>query len=215
MHGKDHFTDFHYLKAISRKDARIVAHEIMHAHSVLGYPSVFHTDNGTEFMKEVLLLVKQLNPLCVTVTGRPREPSDQGDIEVTHRLIRQVLNKCIAEAKERCSNAEERADVVWTTQLSNTMAVMNSSKFLVGKVTPYECVFGGRMFDDPMYSELQGKSVQDIVDVEQMCLHLSVKSSLTQKCFEWGYLDDDNQTINQTINSESQRQCLFHQSITQ
>ena len=91
LHGKDHFSDLHYLRAISGKTAGEVGYEIHHCHCLLGYAAVFHTDNGTEFMKDVIIKMKDLNPLCTTVTGRSRTPEDQGDIECHHGPIKNSI----------------------------------------------------------------------------------------------------------------------------
>jgi hypothetical protein len=43
---------------------------------------IFHTDNGKEFTAKVVLeFFRDLNPNILTVTGRPRRPSDQGSVE--------------------------------------------------------------------------------------------------------------------------------------
>ena len=154
-------------------------------------------------MSDVLRIVKELNPLCVTVTGRPRTPSDQGDIERTHRDIRKVLNKCICDARSRLTTKEDRQFVTWTSQLPNVMSVMNNTKYNKKKVVPYEIVFGGRKFDDPMYAELQGKSLAEILSVEEMCTHLSVISTLTKKCQSWGYIESDGDKLDGQSNNES------------
>jgi hypothetical protein len=46
---KDHFTKLVYLRALPYKEAILVAHELSHIMGLLGFPLVFHTDNGGEF----------------------------------------------------------------------------------------------------------------------------------------------------------------------
>ena len=81
------------------------------------------------------------------------------------------------------------------------MAVMNKSKSRVNNTTPYEVVFGGRSFDDPLYAALQGKSPAEILTVQQMSSHISVESSMNDKWKHWNYIDgfvDDSESVNGT-----------------
>ena len=54
-----------------------------------GYPSILHTDNGTEFTsKEIVTAVKELNKQILMVTGQPRKPSNQGSVESRNKLLK-------------------------------------------------------------------------------------------------------------------------------
>ena len=89
---KDHFTGFVYLVAIPRKRPKYVAYELDKIFAVIGYPSIFHTDNGNEFTaKEILQVLKEINPSIITVTGRPRRPSDQGSVENMNKFVKRIL----------------------------------------------------------------------------------------------------------------------------
>ena len=50
---KDHLTGFVWLRPIRQKEAFLVATELRHLFLEIGFPLIFHTDNGTEFMAEV------------------------------------------------------------------------------------------------------------------------------------------------------------------
>lgn len=60
---KDHFTKFVYAVPIPQKSPRHVAREAIHFFSVVGYPLIWHTDNGKEFINECLQVVKEVS-LC-------------------------------------------------------------------------------------------------------------------------------------------------------
>jgi hypothetical protein len=50
--------------------------------------TIFDTDNGKEFMAQLVVdLMKQNNPNCFIVTGRPRTPRDQGSVESANKLV--------------------------------------------------------------------------------------------------------------------------------
>jgi hypothetical protein len=61
---------------------------------------LFNSDNGKEFIATVVAdLLKESNPNCYIVTGRPRTPREQGSVESANKVVQQVL-KCISS--ENC-----------------------------------------------------------------------------------------------------------------
>jgi hypothetical protein len=97
-----------------------------------------HTDNGKEFIATVVVdLLKESNPNCFIVTGRPRTPRDQGSVESANKIVQQVLKSISLE------NPLRSIDVNWTNLLGQVMAVCNShSGRRKHSVSSYEAVFG-------------------------------------------------------------------------
>jgi hypothetical protein len=84
---KDHATGLMYLCALPRKRPDLVAYKLQEIFGVIGYPKIFHTNNGKEFTaKSILQFLCAMNPNIITVTGRPRCPCDQGSIHVRNTL---------------------------------------------------------------------------------------------------------------------------------
>jgi len=80
-----------YITSLPRKKAKYVDHELDLIFGIIGYPAIFHTDNGKEFLAKLILkILKELNPYIVTVTGRPHTPRDQGSVESMNKLIKVV-----------------------------------------------------------------------------------------------------------------------------
>lgn len=50
MTVKDHFSRFIWLRPLAKKEAGLVAAELRHLFHEIGFPLIFHTDNGTEFI---------------------------------------------------------------------------------------------------------------------------------------------------------------------
>jgi hypothetical protein len=72
---KDHATGLTHICALPRKQAHLIAYKLQEIFGFIGYPKIFHTDNGKEFTaKCVLQFLRNLNPNIVTVTGHPRCP---------------------------------------------------------------------------------------------------------------------------------------------
>jgi hypothetical protein len=64
--------------------------------------SSLYADNGKEFIVTIVVdLLKESNPNCFIITGRPRTPRDQGSIESTNKIVQQVLKSISLENRLR------------------------------------------------------------------------------------------------------------------
>ncbi|KAK1733577.1 hypothetical protein QTG54_015750 [Skeletonema marinoi] len=135
---KDHSTQLTYLVPLPKKMAKFVAYELDRIFGLIGYPSIFHTDNGKEFTaNQILELLKEYSESIITVTGRPRTPSDQGSVESMNKLVERIIQDL--ENDERLKGREPN----WTRLLGRAMQTINS-KCGRGKFDcePYKAVFG-------------------------------------------------------------------------
>ena len=114
---KDHCTGHIWLRPIRQKEAKLVATELKILFYEIGFPLIFHTDNGTEFMAEVYRLIKEA-PITYSVHGRPRMPSDQGSVERGNREIRSAISHAIYAEFERSGNTLTWVDVLPEVQSS-------------------------------------------------------------------------------------------------
>ena len=135
---KDHFTGLTHVTSIPRKRAKYVAFELDKLFGFIGYPAIFHTDNGKEFTAhEIITLLRLINPRILTVTGRPRTPRDQGSVESMNKLIESVLHS--VETQIRMEGMEPN----WTRLLGRVMAAINNqSSRQANSVSAYSTVFG-------------------------------------------------------------------------
>lgn len=59
---KDRLMGLTYLAETPKKQPRFMAHKLCVMFGLCGYPSILHTDNGTEFLsKEIVSAVKKLS----------------------------------------------------------------------------------------------------------------------------------------------------------
>jgi len=108
---------------LPRKRPKYVAAALDYLFGLVGFSSIFHTDNGSEFTaKEILQLLKELCPSILTVTGRPRKPSDQGSVENMNKLAKRILHSVEQEEKSKGRVPN------WTRLLGRMMGVVNSQK---------------------------------------------------------------------------------------
>ena len=110
---------------------------------MLGYPKIFHTDNGKEFTaKEILQFFRQLNPNILSVTGQPRHPCDQGSVENMNKLAKRILGSVLAERRL----AEENPN--WTEVLGIVAATINTQHGRSSyDVSAYESVLFCKLYD--------------------------------------------------------------------
>jgi hypothetical protein len=98
LHLKDHAKALVYLCALPRKRANLIAYKLQEIFGIIGYPMIFHTDNGKEFTAKVVLeFLWDLNPNILTVTGRPHHPSDHGYVENMNKFVKRTLGTVLAE----------------------------------------------------------------------------------------------------------------------
>ena len=97
---KDHATGLIHICALPRKRPDLIAYKLQEIFGLIGYPKIFHTDNGKEFTaKLVLQFLWQLNPNIIAVTGRPRCPQDQGSVENANATVKRVLSSVLTERR--------------------------------------------------------------------------------------------------------------------
>ena len=171
MTVKDHATGFVYICALPRKRPSLVAYKLQEYFGVIGYPIIFHTDNGKEFTAKVILrFLRQLNPNIITVTGRPRRPNDQGSVESMNKLVKRALNSTLAERRLGGENPN------WTEVLGNVGATINSA------------VVRGRN-DTPAYTAVYGQTYDHDIsctkEEARRCWSLPERLQVSRIFFQW------------------------------
>ena len=118
---KDHFSKYLWLRPISEKKSELVAAELRNLFYEIGFPLIFHTDNGTEFIAKTVFDLLKRDPLVFSVTGRVRTPTDQGSVERSNQDIRKGISKCILQGHQ---NGEV---LTWVDVLSKVANGLNNS----------------------------------------------------------------------------------------
>jgi hypothetical protein len=141
---KDHVTSLVYLCTLPRKRANLIAYKLQEIFGIIGYPMIFHTDNGKEFTAMVVLeFHRYLNPNILMVTGRQCHPSDQGSVENMNKCVKRTLGTVLAEYRL------VGKDRNWTEVLGSVASAINLQHSR-GKydISAYEAVYGQKMDHD-------------------------------------------------------------------
>ena len=112
-HYMDHWSKFHILFPLMHKSAHEVAYRLQeNVFSYIGVPKILHSDNGREFVNNIVhSVVKEWPGDAVIVNGRPRNPQCQGLVEQGNSMVEKLLGVRLFENKENGSPP-------WTTWLS-------------------------------------------------------------------------------------------------
>ena len=175
---KDHCTGHIWLRPIRQKEAKLVARELKILFYEIGFPLIFHTDNGTEFMAEVYRLIKAA-PITYSVLGRPRQPSDQGSVERGNRDIRGAISHAITADFNRTGVKKTWLDVLPEVQAS----LNQSSSFARRGLTPYRHLFG---MDYGCPLDISHAEFASLRTPEDLCRIVN-KEEFTEKLKKIGY----------------------------
>ena len=100
-HVVDHFTKFRVLFPLENKSANEVAkHLIERVFSLFGLPTILHSDNGTEFVNEIVQATVLLWPgKCSLVNGNPGHSQSQGLVKQGNRTVELMISAREAETE--------------------------------------------------------------------------------------------------------------------
>lgn len=96
---QDHLTKFVVLKALTSKKAKEVAQNLIPIFTFMGAPSVLQSDNGREFVNEVITNLKELWPSLNIVHGAPRHSQSQGSVERANQDVENMITSWMATNK--------------------------------------------------------------------------------------------------------------------
>ncbi len=146
MNVKDHATDLVYLCGLPRKRADCVAYTLQEIFGLIGFPRIFHTDNGKEFTAKIMLQILRMpNPNILSVTGRSRGPQDQGSVEIMNKFVKRTLHALLS--KQRSSGMNPNGTTVFgaisaainSEQGRGADVLMALRQFMVRKWTTKSC----------------------------------------------------------------------------
>ena len=128
----NHFTKFCVLTPLTSKRAIEVAHALLPIFLTFGAPVILQSDNGREFVNEVISEMSTLWPDCKLGTGRPRHPQSQGAVERLNGVIQEKLKIWMRENQTRKGSLGLKF-VQWQIIVSHHETM---------KTTPFKVTFG-------------------------------------------------------------------------
>jgi hypothetical protein len=180
---KDHATALVYLCALPRKRPNLIAYKLQKIFGIIGYPMIFHTNNGKKFTAKIVFeFLQDLNPNILTVTGRPRRPSDQGAVENMNKFVKRTLGTVLAEYRLVAKHRN------WTEVSGSIVSAINMQHDREGNdVSVYEAVYVQKM--DHEFSCLKEEAHQCWAVPER--LKVTNDPEFTENARENYIIDDD------------------------
>ncbi|CAF1564081.1 unnamed protein product [Didymodactylos carnosus] len=151
-----HFSKFSWSYPLQSKSAVEVAQKLRALFFVFGPPRLLHSDNGAEFVANVIVELKVLFPDMCFVRGRPRHPQSQGCVERANGVLTVALGKWLVD-----NNSSHRSG-----GLLPVVYRINTRVAAATKCTPYEVMFGQRpRSNSDFWKIVQDQDIQDEVQL--------------------------------------------------
>lgn len=94
---QDHLTKFVVLKPLKFKKVDEIAENLIEIYTLFGAPAILQSDNGKEFVNEVIDKIHADWPHVKIVHGKPRHKESQGSVERANRDIEEMLSAYMEE----------------------------------------------------------------------------------------------------------------------
>jgi hypothetical protein len=134
FHMIDHQSSFHFTDALKTKTAEEVYYALRRAFAVINYPTIVHSDNGSEFTNALIKNYLADNKIRF-VHGKPYTPSTQGKVERNNRTIQQIIEAYLYERKDT------NATLTWFDVYTEATIAINANYSSTTKSSPYLFVF--------------------------------------------------------------------------
>lgn len=129
---QDHLTKFVLLRALTSKRAEEVAHHLNDIFLTIGAPCILQSDNGREFVNNVISELASLWSELKIVHGKPRHSQSQGSVERANQDIENMLSSWL----------KDNASTKWSEGLRYVQFMKNRAYHSGIKQSPYKALFG-------------------------------------------------------------------------
>lgn len=127
----DHFTKFAWIFALKSKKAEEVADRLKIIFEGWGYPDILHSDNGGEFIAQVIVELAREYRIEIR-HGAPYRPNVQGACERFNQTTEKEFAKWMTETG--------RKD--WINHINKYLLIYRNSVHTTTRHTPFELFFG-------------------------------------------------------------------------
>jgi hypothetical protein len=134
----DHDSKYLWLHALAKKEAVLVTAELRHLFHKVGFPLIFHSKNGKEFLNKLVYgMIRDAEPHILTLTAAPPPHTlrVQGSVENANQQVKNIIVRATIEAKLQ----DSQRDIGWVDVLGPATSAMNNSacSSSIKGLTPY------------------------------------------------------------------------------
>ena len=153
------FSKFLWAVPLMNKEATTVGNALIQLFSQWGAPSILQSDNGKEFVAEVIGRI--CSSLGIELRhGRPRHPMSQGQVERVNQTIGRGFTKMLWDDNNQLQHVD------WTSHLPKFVFSYNTTIHSAHNKTPREVLFGYKLLG--VYRTLQpSQPVSEVDDTHE------------------------------------------------
>ncbi|XP_023312526.1 KRAB-A domain-containing protein 2-like [Anoplophora glabripennis] len=129
---QDHLTKFVLLRALTSKRAAEVTYNLNDIFLTIGAPCILQSDNGREFVNNVISELASLWPELKIVHGKPRHSQSQGSVERANQDIENMISSWL----------KDNDSTKWSEGLRYVQFMKNPAFHSGIKQSPYKALFG-------------------------------------------------------------------------
>ncbi len=97
----DHLSKYGFVFLLKRRTAQEVGDGLLHILAASVGPRILQSDNGSKFLGYCVDLINKTFPWMHIVRRKPRKPSTQGSVEVSHRAFKAALVKWLEKEAQQ------------------------------------------------------------------------------------------------------------------
>ncbi|XP_072156847.1 KRAB-A domain-containing protein 2-like [Bemisia tabaci] len=192
LNYQDHLTKFIQLRALSHKTAEEVAAHLKDIFLTFGAPCILHSDNGREFVNNIIKCMKIHWPELQLVNGKPRHSQSQGSIERANQDVENMLAAWLIDKKTN----------QWPDALPFIQFMKNRAYHAGIRMSPYEALFGMKPRVGLTTSSLTPDMLAN-VETEEQLEELLASSQVNEENDEE---NDENEPVTTSAGNTTQTQ---------
>ena len=117
---KDCFSKFCWLYPLQKKEAPLVYNAASFLFQMEGYPLIFQSDNGKEFVAEIISTFLKENGIAIK-HGKPYHPQSQGQVENLNKRVKTILSRYLQKL------SQEEQSQTWPIYLPAIASAINNT----------------------------------------------------------------------------------------
>ena len=129
---QDHLTNFCVLRPLKSNHATEIAFQLADIFLLLGAPVILQSDNGSQFIAQIISELRSIWPELSIVHGKPRHQLSEGSVESANDDIKDMLTAWMAD-----NNSTD-----WTMGIKFVQFSKNSAYHARIMRSPYAAMFG-------------------------------------------------------------------------
>lgn len=184
---QDHVTKFVQIRALKTKRAEEVAKHTIDIFCIFGAPMILQSDNGREFVNQIINDLKCMWNNLKIVHGKPRHSQSQGSVERANQDIQNILTTWM-----QTNNSKS-----WSEGLRFVQLMKNRAFHSGIKRSPYQAMFGSDIKIRLSTSILPPETINNISSEEDL---ENVLQNIGGKCEESNSADANQ--VNRKNNKE-------------